>query len=451
MTTAIALPAKTIQIIEKLNRAGHEAYVVGGCVRDSLIGRVPGDWDITTSALPQEVRRLFKRTVDTGLQHGTVTVMLGADAFEVTTFRTDGAYSDGRHPDTVTFVDSLREDLSRRDFTVNAMAYHPETGLVDLFGGLSDLKSGIIRAVGDPVQRFTEDALRMMRAVRFSAQLGFKIEENTFRAIRPLAERLRMVSKERIQTELNKLLVSDHPEYFEKLAEAGITAVIMPRFDEMLATRQHSVFHLYDVGHHTLKVMAAVPPTLMLRLSALLHDTGKTEAKTTDANGTDHFKGHPALSAVYAREFLKEYRYDNKTIDQVTKLVETHDIRTVPRPADVRRLIGKVGASLFPDYLRLLLADDAGKSPASTEEFMPRYTELVRTYEEILAEKDPISLKDLAVKGEDLIAKGMPPGPQMGEVLHRMLEDVLETPSHNTCDYLLSRYLPGEFKKEPET
>ncbi len=451
MTAAITLPAKTIQIIEKLNRAGYEAYIVGGCVRDSLIGRVPGDWDITTSALPAEVKKLFKRTVDTGLQHGTVTVMLGADAFEVTTYRTDGAYSDGRHPDTVTFVDSLREDLSRRDFTVNAMAYHPETGLVDLFGGLSDLKAGIIRAVGDPVRRFTEDALRMMRAVRFSAQLGFEIEENTFKAIRPLAERLRMVSKERIQTELSKLLVSDHPEYFEKLAEAGITAVIMPRFDEMLATEQHSVFHLYDVGHHTLKVMQAVPPTLMLRLCALLHDTGKTEAKTTDANGTDHFKGHPALSAVYAREFLKEYRYDNKTIDQVTKLVETHDIRTVPRPADVRRLIGKVGTSLFPDYLRLLLADDAGKSPASTEEFMPRYTGLVRTYEEILAAEDPISLKDLAVKGEDLIAAGMPPGPQMGEVLHRMLEDVLETPSHNTREYLLSRHLPGEYRKEPQT
>ena len=436
----IVLPSKVETILNTLRGAGHEAYVVGGCVRDSLLGRTPGDWDITTSAPPEAVQRLFRRTVATGIKHGTVTVMLGKEGFEVTTYRSDGVYSDGRHPDSVSFVSTLQEDLSRRDFTVNAMAYSPEKGLIDLFGGTSDLKEKRIRAVGDPKERFTEDALRMLRAVRFCAQLGFGIEYETFAAIRLLALRLRLVSKERIREELSKLLLSDHPEYFEILVNAGLTAVIMPRFEEMLATPQHSPFHIYDVGHHTLEVLKACPATLLQRLTALLHDAGKTEARRTDENGIDHFKGHPALSAVYAEEFLRDLRYDNKTVEQVTHLVEVHDIRVKPTLPNVRRLIGRVGEELFPDFLTFIQADNQGKSPLSHLEFKPRYEGLCRAYREIQENRDALSLKDLAVRGSDLIAAGVKPGKELGAILNVMLEDVLDEPQHNTKDYLLARY-----------
>ena len=442
-TQPIPLPPRAAAILNTLREAGFEAFVVGGCVRDSLIGRTPGDWDITTSARPEEVKRLFRRTVDTGLQHGTVTVMQGKEAYEVTTYRTDGAYSDGRHPDSVRFVSSLAEDLARRDFTINAMAYAPETGVVDLFGGLDDLERRLIRAVGDPAERFTEDALRMLRAVRFSAQLGFDIEEQTFEAIRPLSPRLDMVSRERIRDEINKLLLSDHPDYFEKLAECGITAVIMPRFDEMLATPQFSKFHLYDVAHHTLAVMKAAPAVLPLRLCALLHDTGKVPARTLDTAGGDHFKGHQVLSAVYAEQFLKEFRYDNKTADYVLRLIRVHDVRIPPTLPNVRRLLGRIGRDLFPDYLAFSLADVQGKSPVSRDKFMPQYEKTEAAYRRILRAGDPVTVGELAVKGADLIAAGAKPGPAMGEVLKRMLDDVQHDPSHNTREYLLQTYGPA--------
>lgn len=440
MDFVIRLPEKVQTILSTLHQAGFEAYAVGGCVRDSLLGRKPGDWDITTSARPEEVKGCFRRTLSTGLKHGTVTVMLGQDGFEVTTFRSDGNYSDGRHPDSVRFVSSLQDDLSRRDFTINAMAYEPESGLVDPFGGTKDLENKLIRAVGDPPTRFTEDALRMMRAIRFSAQLGFDIEEKTFAAIRPLAERLSLISKERIQMELSKLLLSDHPEHFELLYHCGITAVIMPRFDEMMATSQNTPFHLYDVGHHTLAVMKATPATLLQRLTGLLHDTGKTETRSSDENGREHFKGHPALSAVYAEAFLRDLRYDNRTIEQVTRLIRVHDIRTVPTLPNVRRLIGTVGRDLFEDFLLFIEADNRGKSQYSYEEFFPRYQGLLSAWNEIRANHDPLDLGDLAVKGADLMARGIKPDPAMGQLLHTMLEDVLEDPSHNTKDYLLSQY-----------
>ena len=439
-TLSISLPAGAEYILNTLHQAGFEAYIVGGCVRDSLLGRTPGDWDITTSARPQEVKKLFRRTVDTGLQHGTVTVMQKKEAYEVTTYRSDGFYSDGRHPDSVSFVSSLKEDLARRDFTINALAYNAREGVVDLCGGLADLEAKTIRAVGDPRSRFTEDALRMLRAVRFSAQLGFEIETETFDAIRPLATRLALVSKERIRDEINKLLLSDHPEYFEKLSICGITAVIMPRFDEMLATAQHSKYHLYDVGHHTLKVMAAIPRKLPLRLAALLHDTGKVPARATDTAGEDHFKGHTLLSAVYAEEFLKEYRYDNKTAQYVTRLIRVHDIRIPPTAPQVRRLINHMGPDLMPDYLSFMEADSQGKSPLSRQEFAPFYRALLESYEAVTRAGDPVQMKELAVTGADLIAAGVKPGPAMGDLLHRMMEDVLRDPAHNSKEYLLTQY-----------
>lgn len=275
----INIPQKAEQILHILNEAGYEAYVVGGCVRDSILDRVPGDWDITTSALPEQVKELFHRTVDTGIQHGTVTVMMGKEGFEVTTYRVDGEYHDGRHPDAVTFTRSLEEDLKRRDFTINAMAYHPEHGLVDLFGGMEDINRKIIRCVGDPVERFTEDALRMLRAVRFSAQLGFTVEENTKAALARMSGNLEHVSAERIQTELVKLLVSDHPDYLRTAWETGLTREFLPEFDACMETEQNTPHHCYTVGEHILKSLTEIENDRLLRITMLLHDIAKPVVK----------------------------------------------------------------------------------------------------------------------------------------------------------------------------
>ena len=438
---SFAVPRSVSRILNTLSSAGFEAWAVGGCVRDSLLGRVPGDWDITTSALPEQVKALFHRTVDTGIAHGTVTVMIGREGYEVTTYRVDGTYSDGRHPDSVTFTPSLSEDLRRRDFTVNAMAYHPKKGLVDLFGGLHDLQNGVIRAVGDPNERFDEDALRILRAVRFSAQLGFTIEEETFSAIRRFAGRLTLVSAERIRTELMKLLLSPHPEIFRRLYESGITAVIFPEFDAMMDTPQNTPFHCCSVGEHTLKVLAAAESDPVLRLAALLHDVGKISTRTTDAGGRDHFKGHGSVSAAFAEKFLKELRFDNATLSLVTRLIRVHDDRFAPTQANVRRAIRRMGEDLFPYYVQFILADNRGKSAFAAEEFLPRYETLLASWEEVRRLGDCVSLKTLALSGADLIAAGIRPGPALGQLLNSMLDDVLAQPEHNTREYLSGRYL----------
>ena len=292
----IILPDKVRLIIQKLTDEGFEAYAVGGCVRDCLLGKKPNDWDITTSATPIQVKSLFRRTIDTGIQHGTVTVMLGSEGYEVTTYRIDGAYEDARHPKEVTFTASLEEDLKRRDFTINAMAYNDDSGIVDLFGGLSDLDKGIIRAVGDPYDRFDEDALRILRAVRFAAQLDYAIDEKTLEALKKLAQNLTKISAERIRTELQKLLVSGHPEKMLTLYETGVSGVILPEFDLMMKTGQNTPHHMYSVGIHTIEALknsVAFDDSLYeddiknLRLTMLFHDCGKPAARTVDETGRD--------------------------------------------------------------------------------------------------------------------------------------------------------------------
>lgn len=279
---AIQLPGKVKCIIDTLEEAGFEAYAVGGCVRDSMLGRKPEDWDITTSASPWQVKELFPVTVDTGIKHGTVTVLIGHEGFEVTTYRIDGEYEDKRHPKEVLFTSDLLEDLKRRDFTINAMAYNDKKGLVDAFGGARDLEDKKIQCVGDPVERFTEDALRLMRAVRFSAQLGFSIEGRTKEVIPALAGNLADISEERIQTELVKLLVSGHPEELRTLYETGMTKVFLPEFDRMMATPQNNLHHCYNVGDHTIAALGYVRPDKVLRLTMLLHDVAKPVCKSVD-------------------------------------------------------------------------------------------------------------------------------------------------------------------------
>lgn len=440
----IQLPEKVNTIIQTLQEHGYEAYAVGGCVRDSLLGREPGDWDITTSASPEETKKLFERTVDTGIEHGTVTVLLGKEGFEVTTYRIDGKYEDSRHPTEVIFTRNLREDLLRRDFTINAMAYNDTEGIVDIFGGMDDLKRKIIRCVGNARERFGEDALRIMRGVRFAAQLGFSLEKETKEAMTELAPTLEKISAERIQTELVKLLVSDSPELIREAYHLGITAVILPEFDEMMRTGQETKYHRYDVGEHTVQAVCNVPPDKVLRLTMLLHDVAKPEMKTVDADGTAHFKGHDIRGEQKAKEILRRLKFDNDTIHKVTKLVRWHDYRMPAEKKNVRKAMSKISAELFPMYLLVKRADILAHSMYRREEELENLSGLQKCYEEIVADHECVSLKQLAVTGTDLIGIGMKPGKQIGEVLNELLRIVLEYPEFNNKEHLL-RFVQNRF------
>lgn len=440
----IQLPEKVNTIIQALQEHGYEAYAVGGCVRDSLLGREPGDWDITTSASPEETKKLFARTVDTGIEHGTVTVLLGKEGFEVTTYRIDGKYEDSRHPTEVIFTRNLREDLLRRDFTINAMAYNDTEGIVDIFGGMDDLKRKIIRCVGNARERFGEDALRIMRGVRFAAQLGFSLEKETKEAMTELAPTLEKISAERIQTEMVKLLVSDSPELIREAYHLGITAVILPEFDEMMRTGQETKYHRYDVGEHTVQAVCNVPPDKVLRLTMLLHDVAKPEMKTVDADGTAHFKGHDIRGEQKAKEILRRLKFDNDTIHKVTKLVRWHDYRMPAEKKNVRKAMSKISAELFPMYLLVKRADILAHSMYRREEELENLSGLQKCYEEIVADHECVSLKQLAVTGTDLIGIGMKPGKQIGEVLNELLRIVLEYPEFNNKEHLL-RFVQNRF------
>ena len=434
----LEIPEPARKILRVLNEAGYEAYVVGGCVRDAMLGREPRDWDITTSAHPEQVKALFRRTLDTGLQHGTVTVRMNHQSYEVTTYRIDGEYEDSRHPKEVSFTPNLSEDLQRRDFTINAMAYHPEEGLVDLYGGRDDLAGGLIRAVGCPEERFQEDALRILRAIRFAGQLGFSLEEETYRAIAKFAGQLNRISRERIQAELTKLLCSPHPEKFRLAWETGITAVIFPDFDRMMELPQNNPFHCYSVGEHTLKMLTEIPAYPVLRWTALLHDVGKITTHTTDENGIDHFYGHGAASAKRAKNFLRELRFDNATIDTVTVLTRYHDYAFNMTKANLRRAIHKVGEDYFPLLLQVIRADTMAKSEYAKQQLLPRIGRVEELYREILEDGDCVSMRQLAVNGRDLIDAGMKPGPDLGRVLNQLLEAVLDDPSLNSRERLLA-------------
>ena len=434
----LTIPEKAEKILRKLEANGYEAYVVGGCVRDSILGRRPDDWDITTSARPEQVKALFARTVDTGLKHGTVTVLMDKEGFEVTTYRLDGDYEDGRHPKEVSFTASLKEDLKRRDFTINAMAYHPDRGLVDLFRGMDDMADKVIRCVGDPLERFQEDALRILRAVRFSAQLGFSIEEKTRRGIEKLAPNLKLVSAERIQTELVKLLVSPHPDYLRTAYETGITRQFLPEFDACMETEQNTPHHCCSVGEHILKSLVNVRPDKVLRLTMLLHDIGKPAVKKTDENGRDHFKMHGPAGEKMAVDILRRLKFDNETISKVRRLIRWHDYRPMPEMKAVRRAVNRIGEDIFPLYMEVQRADMLAQSDYRRAEKEDRQNGVNACYREILEKKQCVSLKMLAVNGRDLMAAGCAPGPELGEKLNRLLEHVLENPEDNKKEILMS-------------
>ena len=432
------LPEAVKYIIDELNRRGHEAYAVGGCVRDALLGREPEDWDVTTSAEPQEIKDIFPVAIDTGIRHGTVTVRIDGENYEVTTFRTDGNYADHRRPEEVYFTKSLEEDLLRRDFTINAMAW--STGrLVDLYGGQQDLANGIIRCVGDPFERFTEDALRILRAFRFAAQLDFVIEEQTREAIKAHREDLRYISAERIQTEMTKILTSPHPEIIRDMYELGVTEVILPEFDPLMKVEQRNPHHCLSAGEHTIKAMQEIEPKPVLRWAMLIHDMGKAVCHQFE-DGKDKYKGHAKVSEQYARDIMNRMKMDNATSRAVTKLVRVHDDRMPAEPRTVRRAINRIGEDLFEDYCKVRRADVLAQSMYLREEKIKNLDDINALYKQILAEKQCVSLKDLAVTGSDLIAEGIEPGPEIGEILQQMLEWVIDDPAMNEKEKLLARW-----------
>lgn len=439
--TEIRMPKAAERILEALAKAGYEAFIVGGCVRDSLMGREPKDWDITTSARPDQVKRLFRRTIDTGIKHGTVTVLMDGEGFEVTTYRVDGSYADGRHPDQVTFTPLLEEDLKRRDFTINAMAYSPLGGLVDIFGGQEDLRSGVVRCVGDPQARFDEDALRILRALRFAAQLGFSIDPATQAAIGDHAGRLSLISAERIREELVKLLVSPHPGMIRLACDLGLTAVILPEYDRIRGLEQHSPHHIYDVEAHTLAALEASEPDQVLRLTMLLHDFGKADAERISVNGRERFQYHQEIGAAMADRILRRLKFDNATRERVVRLIGAHDLKYEATERGLRRALHRVGADIFDDFIRVQRADIMGKNP----EIIPSRLEGLRVrealYRKVIAEGQCYSVKQLAVNGKDLIAAGIRPGPQMGSILERLTAAVIEDPSLNEARILTAMAL----------
>lgn len=433
----INLPEAVHEIIRALNRAGFEAYIVGGCVRDSLLGREPKDWDITTSARPEDVKALFPYTFDTGIKHGTITVRRSGESYEVTTYRVDGNYSDHRRPDQVAFSSSLKEDLLRRDFTINAMAYHPETGLVDLYQGLRDLEQGVVRCVGNAADRFQEDALRMLRAVRFSAQLGFSIDPVTYRAIGLLKDLIRHVSWERIRDEMTKILISEHPEVIRQVHETGLMRHIIPEWDAMAGTTQNHPYHLYTVAEHTVRAVCSIEADPVLRWTMLLHDIGKPSAHSVDTRGIDHFVGHVEEGVVLAGRVLNRLKFDNNSKFRILSLIRYHESHPVLSHRFIRRITASIGQDLYLDLLKVQEADAKAKNP----EYGTAELEIIRQsramFEEMMRNGDPVSLRQLAVSGQDLIDLGFERGPVIGRVLQLLLEQTLEDPSLNRREFLL--------------
>lgn len=413
----IQIPSHVEYIIGKLNQNGYEAFAVGGCVRDTLLGRTPGDWDITTSARPEQVKALFRRTIDTGIQHGTVTVMLERTGYEVTTYRIDGEYEDGRHPRQVEFTSDLLEDLKRRDFTINAMAYSHETGIVDAFGGMEDLEKRVIRCVGEPMERFEEDALRILRAIRFSAQLDFSIEEKTREAITRIAPNLAKVSRERVQMELTKLLCSDHPEQIRQVYETGISRYVSEEFS--------------CLPWEKAEISPALPKEKYVRWAAFLRcacpaeqDSWQTDLSCEKAAGKN-FCEEREKAVRAGGKILRDLKLDNETIGRVKTLTSWCGEKLLPEAPSVRRAMSKMEPEVWDALVKLNQYGD----------------EILCLTKEIRAAGDCLDLKHLAVNGRDLMSAGVRPGKDMGEILNRMLQEVLERPENNQKEILMSMFV----------
>ncbi|MGI6255031.1 MAG: CCA tRNA nucleotidyltransferase [Acutalibacter sp.] len=424
-----AHPPKAVrEAIARLESAGYQAWCVGGCVRDSLLGKEPTDWDVTTSARPEETAACFagERLIQVGAAHGTVALVTGeGHPVEITTFRRDGAYTDGRHPDSVGFSRELADDLSRRDFTVNAMAWHPDRGLVDLFHGREDLEAKRLRCVGDPATRFSEDALRILRCLRFSSQLGFAIEPSTGAALWETRELLHHLSQERVREELTKLLTGENASSVLR-AYDEVVFTVLPELAPMKGCLQETPFHCYDVWEHTLHALAHGPRLTDLSWAVLLHDSGKPAKKTISPDGRAHFYGHPPESGRIARELLERLRFSKREQEWISALVDHHEDPIPMSAKRLKKLLGQYGEEFVTRLFQLQEADMSAKAPGIFQSRLPDLEQSRALAREILARGECLTLGDLAFSGEDLKAMGMVPGPEMGKLLHQLLEAVLE-------------------------
>ncbi len=439
----IALPPQVIYIIEQLQQKGFEAFIVGGCVRDSIIGRSPQDWDITTNAKPNDVKAMFDKTFDTGLAHGTVTVLVDNTAYEVTTYRTEGKYINNRKPEKVDFINNIDEDLSRRDFTINAMAYNPTRGLVDPFNGLISIEYKMIKAVGNAEDRFEEDALRMLRAVRFCAQLGYDIEPLTLQAIKNHSLLINNISAERIRDELTKTLMAD-PLAFELLHFTGLLKQIMPEFDCCFDIEQHNPYHMYNVALHSLYSAANTAHDLILRWTMLLHDIGKEDTISVDSEGINHFFDHARVSVQKAECIMQRLRFDNSSINQIKHLILHHDRQLGESEKSVRKAVAEIGTDLFEAWLQVKEADISAQRSEKAGERLVKLDRVKAIYEKIIADKQCLTIKDLSVSGDDLIAIGFKQDKTLGTVLKMLFDMVLEQPELNcraTLIQLAKKYL----------
>ena len=434
-----ALPTQVEFALNKLNNSGFEAYIVGGCVRDILRGEQPSDYDITTSAEPEQTKAVFEgeKIIETGLKHGTLTLLKEGMPLEITTYRIDGDYTDNRRPDSVKFTKTLIEDLARRDFTVNAFAYSPKTGVVDAFGGEEDLKNRIIRSVGDADRRFNEDALRIMRAIRFSSVLGFEIEEETKKSIFKNRNLLKNISSERIQAELVKLLSGKNArqvilEYFEVLE------VILPEISGMKGFDQKNRWHIYDILNHTALTVENSPASTVFRITALLHDCGKVDTFFIDDRGTGHFYGHPEVSCKKAKSALKRLKFDNATTNEVLTLIKYHDMFIEPTKIAVKKALNMLSPDIFFKLLDVKRADNSAQNLELTRDVLESIDNTEKIAKEIIKTGECFCLKNLAVKGADLINIGIPVGKELGKALDFLLDSVINERVENEKQQLLN-------------
>ncbi|MGI6030185.1 MAG: CCA tRNA nucleotidyltransferase [Eubacteriales bacterium] len=435
----IETPPEVCRAAARLRERGFSCHLVGGCVRDSLRGLTPHDFDLCTSALPQQVMEVFQdqRVIATGLVHGTVTVLWEGMPLEITTLRVDGSYSDGRHPDEVSFTGDVTLDLARRDYTINAMAWDPlEQQLLDPFGGQEDLEKRCLRCVGDPDRRFGEDALRILRGLRFASTLGFGLEAQTAESLVRNRALLDRVARERVREEWSRLLCGvEAVQVLRQYRE--VAAQVIPALAAMFDYPQRSPWHRYDVWEHTLHALEGSPPELVVRLALLLHDVGKPETGTVDEQGVGHFYGHARASTRLTEEILRELRYDNDTRQAVVELVRHHDALLEENPVQMKRWLRRMGESQLRRWLEVRRGDIRGQG--CHPERLADVDRLEGCLERILAEKEPFSVRQLAVNGRDVLECGIPPGPAVGQVLERLLEEVWEDSARNQREWLLKR------------
>ncbi len=434
----ISAPEAVKTALRKLHENGFEAFAVGGCVRDSLLGKTPLDWDITTSALPAETERVFAdcRLVETGLKHGTVTVLSGDMPLEITTFRVDGDYRDARHPESVTFTRRLKDDVLRRDFTVNTLCWNEEAGILDLCGGLADLQAGVLRAVGDADRRFCEDALRILRGIRFASVLGFSVEPNTAESILRNRQLLSKVAAERIRMEFVKLLCGkDAAKILLEYRE--VIAVFIPEVRALFDCPQNTKYHCFDVYRHTLAALRNAPAQADLRLCMFFHDFGKPACRKTDASGADHFKGHEKVGAQIAEPILRRLRFDSKTVKTVTNWIAIHDTKSAVTKVSAKRLLSEIGVENYRALIAIKRADCRGKAQPHAIDGKLQCMEALLF--EILENNECYSLRQLAVNGDDVKAAGITDGKQIHSVLQMLLEEVITENCANERTALLAK------------